>query len=84
MFYNYLRNRLTSDAKPTLFDIPNPPPTVSSKRRPLQREESPAAPPGTCNSIKARTVHEDLEIDLKYKTVDSHSVLRRLWTSIFC
>ena len=46
MFYNYLRNRLKSDAKPTLFDIPNPPPKVGFKRRPLQRNVANDAPPG--------------------------------------
>ena len=46
MFYNALRNRLKSDAKPTLFDLPNPPPTVSSKRRRLQREQTFTGPPG--------------------------------------
>ena len=50
MFYNALRNRLKSDAKPTLFEIPNPPPTVSSKRRRLPREQTFTGPPGnsTC------------------------------------
>ena len=37
MCYNYLRNRSKSDAKPTLFDIPNPPHKITSKRRALQR-----------------------------------------------
>ena len=46
MFYNDLRNRLKSDAKPTRFDIPNPPPTLSLKRRRLQREQTSTAPSG--------------------------------------
>ena len=50
MFYNDLRNRLKSDAKPTLFDIPNPPPTVSSKRRRLERGQTFTVPPGNCAS----------------------------------
>lgn len=33
MFANDLKNRLQPEAKPTLFDIPNPPPTVGKKRR---------------------------------------------------
>ncbi|CAB4032325.1 THAP domain-containing [Paramuricea clavata] len=49
MFYNDLRNRLKSDAKPTLFEIPNPPPTISSIRRPLQREQTLTAPPEVLN-----------------------------------
>ena len=37
MFANDLRNRLTSEAKPTLFSIPNAPPTVGTKRRVIEK-----------------------------------------------
>ena len=60
MFYNDLRNRLKSDAKPTLFEIPNPPPAVSSKRRRLQREQTFTGPPG--NSICWTYNYKDHEI----------------------
>lgn len=46
MYYNYLRNRLKSDAKPTLFNIPNPPAKVTSKRRALQKHPTSTSPPG--------------------------------------
>ncbi|KAG8225334.1 hypothetical protein J437_LFUL005348 [Ladona fulva] len=40
MFLNNMKNRLHSHAVPKLFDVPNPPPMVSSKRkRPLLREQ---------------------------------------------
>ena len=41
MFTNHLKNRLNAQAKPTLFNIPNPPPRVRQKRRMLQRSTSP-------------------------------------------
>lgn len=37
MFANALKNRLKTDAKPTLFSIPNAPPTVGTKRRTIKR-----------------------------------------------
>ena len=37
MFANDLKNRLTPNAKPTLFDIPNPPAKLGQKRRTIQR-----------------------------------------------
>ena len=37
MFANDLRNRLTPEAKPTLFSVPNPPPTVGTKRRVIEK-----------------------------------------------
>ena len=37
MFANDLKNRLSPEAKPTLFSIPNPPPTVGSKRRVIEK-----------------------------------------------
>ena len=46
IFYNYLRNRLKSDAKPTLFDIPNPPPKIGLKRRAIQKNTICIAPSG--------------------------------------
>jgi hypothetical protein len=38
MFSNDLKNRLNPEAKPTLFNIPNPPPTVGVKRRAIERK----------------------------------------------
>ena len=38
MFANDLKNRLQPQAKPTLFNIPNIPPTVGSKWRAIQKE----------------------------------------------
>jgi hypothetical protein len=40
MFLNFQKNRLKPDAKPTLFDIPNPPAKIGPKRRKLQRTDS--------------------------------------------
>ena len=37
MFSNDLRNRLNLQAKPTLFNIPNPLATVGGKRRDIQK-----------------------------------------------
>ncbi len=37
MFANDLRNRLNSEAKPTLFSIPNAPPTVGTKQRVIEK-----------------------------------------------
>ena len=37
MFANNLKNRLVPDAKPTLFNISNPPPKVGQKRRPIEK-----------------------------------------------
>ena len=37
MFLNFQKNRLKPDAKPTIFDIPNPPAQIGSKRGKLQR-----------------------------------------------
>ena len=37
MFANDLKNRLQPQAKPALFNIPNAPPTVVSKRRTIQK-----------------------------------------------
>jgi hypothetical protein len=37
MFTSPLKNRLNPQAKPTLFDIPNAPPTVGQKRRFVER-----------------------------------------------
>ena len=41
MFLNFQKNRLKPDAKPTLFDIPNPPAKIGPKRRKLQRTDNP-------------------------------------------
>ena len=38
MFSNTSKSRLQRDAKPTLFDIPNPPARVGSKRKLIQRD----------------------------------------------
>lgn len=38
-FLNDLKNRLHSNAIPTIFDVPNPPKLVASKRRRLNRSE---------------------------------------------
>ena len=40
MFTNSSKKTLTSDAAPTLFKIPNPPPQTGQKRRLLYREEN--------------------------------------------
>ena len=37
MFTSPLKNRLNPQAKSTIFDIPNPPPTVGQKRRFVER-----------------------------------------------
>lgn len=37
MFLNFLKNRLKSDAKPTVFNIPNPPPQIGLKRRTIAK-----------------------------------------------
>ena len=37
MFANDLGNRLNPEAKPTLFNIPNAPPTVGNKRRVIEK-----------------------------------------------
>ena len=37
MFANDLKNRLQPQAKPTLFNVQNAPPTVGSKRRAIQK-----------------------------------------------
>lgn len=37
MFSNESKSRLTRDAKPTLFNIPNPPARVTSKRKLIER-----------------------------------------------
>ena len=37
MFANDLRNRLNPEAKPTLFNISNAPPTVGNKRRVIEK-----------------------------------------------
>ena len=41
MFTNHLKYRLNAQAKPTIFNIPNPPQRVGQKRRTLQRSTSP-------------------------------------------
>lgn len=41
MFSNEAKSRLKFDAKPTLFNISNPPPIVGQKRRILKRESVP-------------------------------------------
>lgn len=38
MLSNDKKDRLKNDAKPTLFDIPNPPAKVGQKRRVIQKE----------------------------------------------
>jgi hypothetical protein len=38
MFRNDLKHCLNPEAKPTLFGIPNPPPTVGVKRRAIERK----------------------------------------------
>ena len=42
MFTNHERNRLNTQAKPTLFKIPNPPPKVGQKRRAINNNEAQA------------------------------------------
>ena len=42
MFTNHERNRLNTQAKPTLFKIPNPPPKVGQKRRAINKNEAQA------------------------------------------
>ena len=37
MFTSPLKNRLNPEAKPTVFEIPNPPPQVGCKRRIIHR-----------------------------------------------
>ena len=49
MFLNFQKNRLKPDAKPTLFDIPNPPAKVGSKRRKLHRTDAPPTRHGIKN-----------------------------------
>ena len=41
MFSNHLKNRLNPQAKPTLFNIPNPPATVGIKRRAIEKKTVP-------------------------------------------
>ena len=41
MFLNFQKNRFKQDAKPTIFDIPNPPAKIGSKRRKLHRTDAP-------------------------------------------
>ena len=50
MFLNFQKNRLKPDAKPTLFDIPNPPAKIGSKRRKLQRTDAPPTRHGITKS----------------------------------
>lgn len=51
MFLNFQKNRLKPDAKPTLFDIPNPPAKVGSKRRKLQRTDTPPTRHGITSAL---------------------------------
>lgn len=44
MFANFLKNRLKPDAVPTLFNIPNPPKTVSLKRKSPKERTSEISP----------------------------------------
>lgn len=46
MFLNFKKNRLKPDAKPTLFDVPNPPAKIGTKRRKLQRNDPLPTPHG--------------------------------------
>eukprot|EP00794_Sanderia_malayensis_P010405 gene10405-11493_t len=40
--FSNLRTRLSPDAVPTIFDVPNPPPTIGNKRAlPLRRQQEP-------------------------------------------
>ena len=41
MFSNDLKNHLNPEAKPTLFNIPNPPTTVGMKRRAIEKKTVP-------------------------------------------
>ena len=40
MFTSSRKSRIKSDAVPTIFDIPNPPPRIGAKRRLLFRQEA--------------------------------------------
>ena len=47
MFTNPLKNRLNPEAKPTLFEIPNPPLQVGCKRRVIHRTTNEDVSKGT-------------------------------------
>ncbi len=50
MFLNFQKNCLKPDAKPTLFDIPNPPAKIGSKQQKLQRADAPPTRHGITKS----------------------------------
>ena len=56
MFSNDAQNRLKTPAIPTLFDIPNPPAKVGSKRR-LVEKVSAIESHGTGNYVEFNFVH---------------------------
>ena len=60
MFANDLRNRLNPEAKPTLFSVPNPPPTVGTKRRVIEKV------PAEAHHSRGKTLNIFLKI--KYVT----------------
>ncbi|CAB4010470.1 Transposable element P transposase [Paramuricea clavata] len=84
MFLNFQKNRLKPDAKPTLFDIPNPPAKIGPKRRKLQRTDDPRTRHGkkiklddsgsaTCTSVEGQDINTDKSSHVANDTNDVHS-----------
>ena len=54
MFTNHMKNRLNPKAKPTVFNIPNPPPKVGQKRRAISKNEVQAVKSGMLKYLCAQ------------------------------